>query len=263
MRTLLGIASALASILIATAGHAAEASPEGEAAPPVAQEANEAARLGAFLERRREDRSQLRLATGITGLVVASVSIPLGVVMLSRDDERDHRASTYGGMLSLGLGAGALLGAGLLLVTSEATPLAELSDRYTQMKAEGASEANIVTSVEALWRDRAERERNLRKIAAVTSMVAGGLGLGLGTYLALSDPTRRTSRAELDGYAAGAIVFGGVLSLAGAQLFVFRGPTELSYEAYRVAKPTAGGGSVRVSVGAVPSGASLGFVGSF
>jgi len=184
-------------------------------------------RLMATLE---EPARTYRYAGGLTAMGLGVVTVPLSAMMLERGS-----ATEMGPVILLGLGFGEVVGGAFILITpgSYASGYSRVVDRIVAGRRAGEPEGKILEEAERVWQEQADLARSGRRavggIALALGVVASGVGIGLDA----AAPLGGLSRADQDGFSAGAFALGYASILAGVRSFVFPTPVEVSWQAYR------------------------------
>ncbi len=183
-------------------------------------------RLDAVLTWHADNERSRRLAVTITGAVVGTVSLGLGLGLASRDSSSDQVAGVFAGSLGIGCLLGVGIGALLPRVWDRVLePLREAQERRERPEV-------IVARAESLWREQAERSRNARRVAAMSLTIIGGASLIAGSVFLLATPRRRS---EVSTYRASGVTLlgtGALTGVLGASLLFTADPLEQSWEVY-------------------------------
>ncbi|MBX3187282.1 MAG: hypothetical protein KF819_09710 [Labilithrix sp.] len=206
------------------------------AAPALAQElpppSDDLERLSATLGELSSQSRNYRTWGGIGTIAVGAAVIPAGAVMLGRSSDDGSPAP---GLITVSVGAGAVLGGVLLLAVPTLGPAGSfesLQQELDEGRAAGRPPAEIVAAVEAAWREKAETQRALRQVAGGIGIGVGALAVAGGTIFAVADPIGDLSRAEQDGFAAAFLASGFLAVVLGFQGLMIEESLESSWRAH-------------------------------
>lgn len=219
----------------------APANPTGDAV--------ELQRMRAMLSTLAAGDSGYRLTSGIVGLGLGAVTIPIGISMLGRPNSSQDKYAYVGGGAVLGAGIGSVLG-GVLNLALSFDPSVRIHDAFERRMQNGVPAASNIAETEADWRTRAHGAESARKLVGGLAIGVGVLGLGVGSYYALSPRMGSYERPEQDGVGALFIVGGMISVIAGLQSFFWKSNVESSWEGYRGAKGIAKATGFRPQIGA-------------
>ena len=235
--------------VLANQGNVSPASvtPSGDAAS-----AADLQRTRAMLQTLASGESGYRLTSGIVGLGLGAVTIPIGISMLTRTTTSPNDKYVYvGGGAILGAGLGAVIGGALNLALS-IDPSVRIYEGFERRAALGVPIEQNISETEADWRTRAQGAQSARKFVGGLSMAVGVVGMGVGTYYSLSPRMSSYVRSEQDAIGALFVVSGMISVLAGLQSFFWKSSVESSWEGYRGAKGIAKAPAFRPQLGAAP-----------
>lgn len=211
--------------------------PPGEA-PPVAPTGTDPAsaevdRLEELFRYFDSEYREFQLWGALAAIGSAAVTIPMGFFIRKHSDPNSLAAP-----LVLGLGAGELAGGIVLLAEpgGSDSDLAKLSTSLSKERATNRPSSEILRFFEAEWKQRADAARSLRHIWGVATMSVGVLGLGAGSYFAISDVSG-VSRSDRTTFSATCLGVGGISLILGVRSFLLESPVELSWKVRRAGKP--------------------------
>jgi hypothetical protein len=246
---LLSSGSALAANGSPSPPENASVTPPPSPAPAVGRVRDE---LGVYAEQARRER----LVVNITTFAAGAALIPPGVILSQRS-----------GPLAKTLGIGMTLGGSIpfLFVFSTLLPskMERLRDEFDERRASGASEPELLRSLDEKWAGAARSAHNRRVVVGIVDLALGTAATGTGLFFLLSNRVGSMSRDAQ--YTVGYSLVGSGVPVAafGIRSLVQKSLEETSWAAHRASQgmgPSAGGltSKPRVGVAPLPGGAAAG-----
>lgn len=218
-----GLSDVLPAQATAATFSAQSAQPNAAVALHLDNSATQLAQLEEIFKHYDSEFSRFQLWGGLAAIGAGAVTIPMGFAI------RNHSDSIAAPVV-LGLGAGEVVGGAVLLLGSSGSDaeFAKLSVFLTQERSTGKTSVEILRSVEEEWKRRADASQSMRRLGGVLGTSVGIIGLGTGTYFALSDVsgTSASERATLSALCLGV---GGVSLMLGIRSFFFENPVEIAW----------------------------------
>ncbi len=216
--------------------------------------ARDLARASIILEQAADSGRDSRHAAFVVGLGTAAVLVPTGLALDVRGGDVPRTVGT-GLLASAG---GALFVSALALRPSSGE---ELLDSYSEWRASGMPDAQLLERTERAWSERADAAAGRRALWGTLETAGGGLFMLCGSALLLAPPVAGLSRAAQ--YRVGSLLLG-----SGVPFFSFgvhslfqKSPVETSWIAYRGGRASAPAAAT-LSLGAQPIPGGLALVAS-
>jgi hypothetical protein len=235
--------------------------PSTPAAPNVAPDpdALELERIRMLFEHYDRDFRHYQLWGSVSALAVSAVTIPAGIAFVHHDAEE-------AGIITLAIGAGAAVGAVVLMLGSSGvdTELVDIAAAANQARRSGELPKIQLERIEAAWKQRADDARAQRYFAGGAGLFTGALGFASGTYFTLAKPSD-LSKNQQYGFAAACYGVGTLGLLVGVRAFFFESPSEIAWHTYQAGKGTQLSSLTVTNLVAspLPGGAELGVRASF
>lgn len=184
------------------------------------------ARLDRLLGHHATDGRYYGIALGVSGLVAGSVVIPTSVYMLKKAD------NPIPGAIGLGIGIGSAVG-GIISFFVTSSDLDALGRSLEDKKESGEAPQRIVAEIELEWREKARNTKLARRAWGITSVVLGGVALGIGAGFSIADPIGSLDQTEQQ--ALGTVLMGaGTANIATGFTGIFlQTPIESTWEIYQ------------------------------